>query len=154
MRSHRSFGRERRKGGAATVGLAKRPKTLVSTRPPVLSAVHDFPTGPVVLIYVAPHKDGLTVLEKDGQGSDGKSFFFQTGDVFARMVRSQSGGSGRRGHHLPAHRSTREEWRQNIESDLLGPRRRAGGWIAGQRSSPHLEKTIPPGRVWSEPGMC
>jgi hypothetical protein len=87
----------------------------------ILSAVHDFPTGPIALIYIAPHKDGLAVLEKDGQASDGKTLFFKKGDVFARHG-TKSERWNQADVAVVRRRiadSIREEWRRAIEPELL-----------------------------------
>lgn len=87
----------------------------------ILSGSHDFPAGPIVVIYLAPHEHGLAVVEKNGQASDGKSFFFKKGDVFARHgTRSErwSQADVATTHQRIAD-SIREEWRQSIEPELL-----------------------------------
>lgn len=87
----------------------------------LLSAVHDLDTGPVVLIYVAPHRDGFAVFERDGQATDGRTFFFKKGDVFARHGTkaerwSQADVAAARQRIAD---SLREEWRRTVEPDLL-----------------------------------
>jgi hypothetical protein len=87
----------------------------------ILSAVHAGSNGPIVLIHIAPHKDGFAVFEKDGQKSDGATFVFKEGDVFARHgTRSERWEQA----DLASVRkrltdSLQDEWRKMIEPDLL-----------------------------------
>lgn len=86
----------------------------------VLCAVHKGERGPIAVVYVAPHRDGLAVLKKNGQRNDGR-WVFRAGEVFARH-----GTRSRRweqadiiGVRQRIADSIRDDWRLTIEPELL-----------------------------------
>lgn len=90
----------------------------------VRSAVHDVDGVTMVLIYVAPARDGWNIFAKNGEYKDSvtnkSAFVFREGDVFVRRgtssVRWRSEDQQRVIQQLIA--SRREDWRRELRHEL------------------------------------